>query len=265
VRTLRWVVLVVSVFVALGAGAFYIAWRNSGAHEASLSAAMARFARAVEVAPTAKLQPPAGVYTYRGSGSEHLDKPPKTQQHGPVIPATVIDQPNGCWDFRVDYNAAHWQSWTFCPHNGGLEDAGGATYENWNFVAFQVKTKSTMSCQSTVLFRRAMRVGDHSDGTCTGTESDVGGVTTTSGPDEFLGTEQVDVGGVTVAAYHVREDHAISGAQSGTTQDDFWLATTNGMPLRNERKYVVKSESPIGPVTYTEAGSFALTSLVPQT
>ena len=266
VRLWRWIVVVLVGFVVIGGAAFVVAWRNSGARQVSFEEAKRRFeATSSTVAPRpSPLRPPAGVYLYRGSGSEHLDKPPKSQSQGPSMPATVTFRPDGCWVFRIDYSTGHWQSWTYCARNGGLDEVGGQTYERWDFVVFKVDSTSTFTCPSSVTIRRAMLPGDTWTQTCTGTSSAVKGVVTTSGPMKYLGTERVTVDGKQVPAYHFKQLRTLTGAQQGTQDNDVWFATSNGMPLRNDHHNVVKSDSPIGKVTYTETGTFALTSLQPR-
>jgi hypothetical protein len=51
----------------------------------------------------------------------------------------------------------------------------------------------------------------------------------------------------------------LTGAQTGRQRAGLWFAM-NGLPLRNERKITVNTETAIGSVTYTEDGSFTLTS-----
>ena len=253
------------MLLLLGLGAFVAAWQGSGAHEVSMNSARKRFASSstVPVVPNALL-PPAGVYEYRGSGHESLDKPPKSQDQGPVIPATITHQPNGCWVFRVDYSTGHWQSWNYCTSDGQLDEKGGQTYEKWNFVVFQVASTSTFTCPSSVTILPGMVPGDTWTQTCTGTTSAVKGSVTTAGPYTYIGEETMTIGGTKVAAYHFHRLRTLSGAQTGTEDDEVWFAKSNGMPLRNVRKNVVKSDSPIGKVTYTETGDFTLVSLTPQ-
>ncbi len=263
----RWVALVVAVFVLLGAGAFVVAWRASGARQVSLDEARKRFGSSsttIVAAPANVLRPPAGVYEYGGSGHESLDKPPKSQNQGPLIPATVSPKGANCWTFRADYSTGHWQSWDYCSTNGDLVERGGQTYEKWDFVMFQVTSTSTFTCPSSVTIKPGMKPGDTWTQTCTGTTSAVKGQVTTSGPYTYVGPVTLTIGGTPVAAYRFHRERTLSGAQTGTERDEVWFAQSNAMPLRNDRVNVVHSDSPIGTVTYTESGSFTLQSLTPR-
>ena len=82
-----------------------------------------------EVTGPATLRPPEGVYEYAGEGSERISFPPVSQQDGAVIPGTVTHGADGCWVFRLDYNAAHWQDWRYCPSGGVIADTGGRTHQ----------------------------------------------------------------------------------------------------------------------------------------
>jgi len=266
VRKWRWIVAALVLFAVMGGSAFVIAWRNSGSRPVSFDEARRRYestSSTVLAAPSA-LRPPAGIYVYRGSGTEHLDKPPKSQNQGPGMPATVTYRADGCWVFRLDYSTGHWQSWTYCARNGGLDEVGGQTFERWDFVVFSVDSTSTFTCPSSVTIRSGMLPGDTWTQTCTGTSSAVKGEVTTSGPMTYLGTETLTIGGSRVPAYHFKQLRTLTGAQTGTQENDVWFAKSNGMPLRNDHHNVVKSDSPIGRVTYTETGTFTLQSLKPR-
>jgi hypothetical protein len=254
------------VVVVLGVGAVAL-WRRSGAHEASTGDAERRFHESSSTEPPAPkvLRPPAGVYVYRGSGTEHLSLPPKSQSQGPRMPATVTHRGDGCWTFRIDYSTAHWQTWIYCPRNGGLVELGGETFERWDFVVTKYDSTSTFACNPpSVAIRAALRTGDTWQQRCTGTSSGTKGAATTSGPYRFVGREDVDVGGVAVAAYHFSQTRTLSGSQTGTQTTELWFAVKDGLPLRNERNVTVHTDTVVGSSTYTEHGSFALTSLVPR-
>lgn len=268
-RRRRWRVVaavVVGVLVVIGAVAVVL-WRRSGAHEASTRDAERRFAQSSSTQPPAPkvLRPPAGVYVYRGSGTEQLSLPPKTQHQGPRMPATVTHRRDGCWTFRIDYSTAHWQTWNYCPRDGGLVELGGETFERWDFVVTKYDSTATFTCTpAAVAIRAAMRPDDEWKQTCTGTSSGTTGPATTSGPYRFVGREDVDVGGVAVPAYHFHQTRTMSGSQKGTQEAELWFAVKDGLPLRNERTVTVDTDTVVGSSTYTEHGSFALTSLVPR-
>ena len=59
-------------------------------------------------------------------------------------------------------------------------------------------------------------------------------------------------------------DRTLSGSQAGFERYDMWYSVLDGLPVETVRHVDVKSSSPIGTVTYTENGSYSLTSLTPQ-
>ncbi|HUI48728.1 MAG TPA: hypothetical protein VL119_08525, partial [Acidimicrobiia bacterium] len=139
---------VIGLVVVVAGSVFLILWRRSGAHEVSTNAARKRFEQSssssvTEPATNLAVRPAAGVYVYRGSGTEHLSLPPKSQAQGPQMPGTVLLTANGCWTFRIDYSSQHWQTWNYCPRGGGLVELGGQTFERWNFVFTTYDSTST--------------------------------------------------------------------------------------------------------------------------
>lgn len=259
--------MIVSVIVVALSG-LVVLWRRSGAHQVSTDDARRRFAANSSTQPPnpAVLRPPAGVYVYRGSGTERLSLPPKEQKQGPRMPATVTHRDDGCWTFRIDYSSQHWQTWIYCPRAGGLVELGGETFERWDFVFTKYDSTSTFTCEPpAVAIRAVMRPGDQWQQTCRGTSSGTEGEGVTSGPYTFVGEDRVMVGGTTVPAYRFRQERTLSGSQTGTQETDLWFAQKDGLPLRNERVQTVHADTVVGSSTYTERGSFELTSLQPQT
>ena len=256
------------VLVAGAAGVFVVLWRGSGAHEASTQDARKRFRQSsssVKPPDTATLRPAAGVYLYRGEGTERLSLPPKSQHQGPRMPATVTYRADGCWTFRIDYNSRHWQNWVYCPAAGGLVERGGQTFETWDFVFTKYDSTSSFTCDPpSVVIRKDMRAGDSWKQSCQGTSSGTKGVAVTSGPFTFVGEESVDVGATPVAAYHFHQQRTLHGSQTGSQSSDLWFAKDDGLPLRNDRDVTVHTDTVVGSSTYTEHGSFRLTSRQPQ-
>ncbi len=242
-------------------------WRHSGAHEVSTSAAQRRFAASSSTQPARAgvLQPPAGVYVYRGSGSEHLSLPPKSQGQGPNLPGTVTHRSDGCWTLRIDFSTQHWQTWNYCPRDGGLIETGGETWERWDFVVTSYDSTSTFTCDpASVVIRAGMRAGDAWEQRCRGTSSGTKGDAVSAGTFTFVGAEEVVVGADRVPAYHFRQERTLSGNQTGTQTADLWFAVKDGLPLRNDRTVDIRTDTVVGASTYTEHGSFQLTSLQPQ-
>ena len=260
-------IVIAGVFV-IAVGIFVVLWRRSGAHEVSTGEARRRFdaSSSTQAANPAVLRPAAGVYAYRGSGSEHLSVPPKSQKQGPNMPATVTHRDDGCWTFRIDYSSQHWQTWIYCPRHGGLVELGGQTFERWDFVFTKYDSTSTFTCDPpSVTIRAVPQPGDQWQQTCRGTSSGTKGEAVTAGPCTFVGDDTVTVGGRPVPAYHFHQERTLSGSQSGTQTADLWFAMKDGLPLRNERTQTVHTNTVVGSSTYTEHGSFALMSLQPQT
>jgi hypothetical protein len=266
-RHWRRVVIAVAAIGLVGAAVFTVLWRDTGARPVSTEEARRRFSQSSSTQPpnTALLRPPAGVYLYRGNGTERLSVPPKSQAQGPTMPGTVTHGADGCWTFRIDYSNHHWQSWRYCARNGGLVDRGGQTFAAWDFVVFTYDNTADFTCDPpSIVVRARMDPGDEWMQRCEGTNSAVDGVTVSEGPYTYVGEESVDVGGTSVPAYHFRQRRELSGGQTGSNVVDMWFARDNGLPLRNERKLTVHADTIAGKSTYTEDGRFRLTSLTPQ-
>ena len=171
---------------------------------------------------------------------------------------------DGCWVFRLDYNAAHWQDWRYCPSDGVIADTGGRTHQTWDFGVTEVESLTTFRCDPPGPLFPPGEPGWTVPHRCVGSSDQVEGIATSAGPWRYVGPERVTIDGEQVDAWHLRQERTISGAQDGSQTADFWFRE-DGLLLRSERDVEVRSPSPIGDVTYTETGSVTLTGLEPRT
>lgn len=207
----------------------------------------------------------AGVYLYRGDGSEKTSFPPLTEEQGPTMPATITPDGAGCWRFRIDYNSHHWQDWRYCADPSGVVTTGGRTFARRDFGSFKVDNTSTFTCaEPEAMLWEGMQVGESRRGTCTGTSTAIDGSTTSTGPTTYIGDDDIEVGGQTIRARHLRYDRELSGAQQGTEQADWWVDPATMLPIRNEHRVSVDTKVGTLAITYTEVTSYALTSLTPE-
>ncbi len=208
--------------------------------------------------------PIAGLYRYQGSGHERTSFPPLAEDQGPAMPATVTVDADGCWVLQIDYNTHHWQNWTYCTANGELREKRGATFSRRVLGTSNIDNTSEFVCEPVALITAAAdRPGTSRPRSCTGKGSLVPNVTTVAGTMTVVGDEVIDVGGAPVPSVHVRHDLTYTGGQTGTETSEQWFATSTGLPLRNEHHIAVNTDTPFGPITYTEDAQFALQTASP--
>ena len=267
-RRARIVAAIVAVVLVAATATFVVLWNRVTTRPVSIPEARRRAGAAGygtdQSATATPLRPAAGIYAYRGEGTEELDKPPRSQSQGPGIPGTVTHLAGRCWKFRVDYNTNHWQSWDYCSTGSGLTEQGGSFFQRLDMVITKVETSSTYTCDPPAdTIRAAQRVGDQWKQNCHGTSTTATGEIIAAGPYRYLGQEDLNIGGRRVKALHYRWSRTLTGGQTGTEAGDFWFDAETGLPLRNRRVVTVHSDSPIGRVTYDEKGSFLLASMTP--
>lgn len=257
--------LVAAVVAALVA---VVVWGGSGGHEVGTDEAARRLGDAT-TAPSSTpagagslVLPPVGVYRYVGGGTDALSSPPKEQTEGPDMPATVEHRADGCWTFRIDYHSNHWQTWDYCiDGEGRLVEEGGSTFQRWDFGVFVQESTTTFACEESVTVDPAAAPGDEWTQTCGSVGVDP--ASTSAGPYELVGFESLTIGGRQVDAVHHRRTRTMSGGQRGTEVSDVWFRRSDGLPLRNERRIEVGTDTVIGEVRYTEDAHFELTSTDP--
>jgi len=267
-RRVRVAAAVVGAVVIAGVATFIVLWSRVSTQPVSMDEARRRADGAGQGTdqPTAAthFRPAAGIYRYRGEGTERLDKPPTSQTQGPDIPGTVTHLDGTCWRLRVDYNTNHWQSWDYCSTGTALTERAGAFFQRLDLVVAQVETSSMYTCDPPVdAIRAAQRAGDHWTQECRGTSTGSTGEVNSAGPYTYVGQEELVIGGSRVKALHYHRSRTLTGAQTGTEDINVWFDVDTGLPLKNQRAITVHSDSLIGGVTYDENGSFQLASMTP--
>ena len=267
-RRTRVIGLVAVILVVCG-GAFTWRWRQRGPERPSVAGAIGRFRTSSTVSsPAVSSGPKAGVYIYKGTGSEKLSFLATSQTQGPTEPGTITAQPNGCWQFRIDYNSFHHQTWNRCPKGGKLFESGGTADQRFDFVSFKMGEHSVTTCTPPVVIADlAATPGSTVPVHCTGRSRTTKTTFTQTGVAVFVGRETVEVGKVRVPAVHTREELTLTGGQTGNSTVDIWFAVSDGLPLKESHiiKVVSPAPAPLEHVTYTELGRWQLTSTTPRT
>jgi hypothetical protein len=261
-------VSVLLVLIAVGA-VFVWRWENRGPSAPSISDAIGRFRTSSTAAGATgePLIPPGGVYLYDGSGRESLSFMSTKQSQGPTEPGTVVRQPDGCWQFRIDYNSFHFQTWTRCAGSDKLTESGGTTAQKFDFATFKMAEHSTVTCAPFVVVDLSAKDGTTWPVRCDGRSKTTKESFVQQGVVTFVGREPVTVDGATVPAVHTRERLRLSGGQTGTVDIDLWFAADSGLPLNETHSIRVVSPAPppLGHVTYAEDGTWHLESTTPRT
>lgn len=267
-RTRFFGMLLVLVVVA-GCGMFAWRWQQRGPGHASVGGAIGRFRASPTVtAPTGTLEPRPGVYLYSGAGSESLSFLSTHQGQGPTEPGTVSLGSDGCWQFRIDFNSFHSQTWSRCSAGGRLVESGGTTTQRFDFVSFKMSEHSSVTCDPPfVVADLAGAPGATTPVRCVGRSETTKSTFTQAGTATFVGREHVTVGDASVPALHTREDLLLTGGQTGEVRFDVWFAAANGLPLKESHSINVVSPAPapLDHVTYSELGRWQLQSMTPRT
>jgi len=268
-RRTRFFGMLLMLVVVGGCGMFAWRWEQRGPGRASVGGAIGRFRSSAAVTtPTRALQPRPGVYLYSGTGSESLSFLSTHQGQGPTEPGTVTLQPNGCWQFRIDFNSFHYQTWSRCATNGKLTESGGTTGQKFDFVTLAMSERSGVTCDPPfVVAEIGGTPGATSPVRCVGHSQTTKSTFVEVGTSTFVGRDTVAVGDTDVPALHNRETLLLTGGQTGEVHVDIWFAASDGLPLKETHSIHVVSPAPapLNQVTYDELGSWQLQSLSPRT
>jgi hypothetical protein len=265
----RWrLAVLIALAVLVGGGSLAWRWQQRGPGRASVTGAISRFRGSSSSAGgTASLEPRPGVYVYEASGSESLSFMGTRQVQGPTDPGTIVVRPNGCWQFRIDFNSFHRQTWNRCATGGRLLESGGTTDQRFDFGVFSSSEHTDVKCTPPIVVADlGARAGAKSPIHCSGRSRTTKTTFEQTGVATFVGRGAVVVGGVRVAGLHTQEDMRLSGGQTGEVHVDIWFASTTGLPLKEVHsiRVVSPAPAPLDHVTYSEHGSWQLTSGMPR-
>lgn len=210
-------------------------------------------------------RPPSGVYTAAGNGRASIDFPPTSQSYGATVPVIVRADADGCWTTEVDFNDAFRQTWHHCVIDGDVVERSSRTSTRWDLGVMTIDEHADFVCDPPgVIIRAGERRAEVSRYSCVGTSDAIDGSTTSDVSYSMVGAESVDVGGTMVPAFHYVEVDTLTGAQRGTTTIEYWYAIESFLLVRMERDIALRTDSPVGSVTFTENGSWQLQSLDPR-
>jgi hypothetical protein len=267
-RVGRIVLIVGLVLLLVVGGTAAVLWfGRDEARERRDDEALDDFRQSGAVAGAAEGRPAAGVYTGTAEGQESIGLPGMDESLGPNAPVTITHGDAGCFTYRVDLNTHHWRTWSFCPEGDvAFALVGLETYSTRDVPGLDLSTRVTYTCETPVPYLWTdPEVGDRREGACTGVSDQLDGPTADAGVVEVLEVASVTVAGRQVDAVRVRSTDELSGAQTGTEVDEWWLDAATGLPLRLVIDSRASSDSPLGSIDYVETASVELTSLEPRT
>jgi hypothetical protein len=210
-------------------------------------------------------RPPAGVYVADATGKASISLPPATQSYGATLPVTVTHEGDNCWSTEVDFNNSFRQTWHYCIEDGNLTEHGNFTTTRWDLGLMAITNETTFECEPPgVLIRTGEATGQSSDYSCAGHSDSVAGETRSDITVESVGLENLTIDGVEVPTYHYVEVDTLTGAQRGVTKVEYWYSADEFHLVRMARDIDLKTNSPVGDITYRETGGWKLASLTPQ-
>jgi hypothetical protein len=242
------VALAVALVVAAADG--FLLWGRTLATPVGADQAAASF---LKVPPATELpgpRPPAGVYHYRTSGYERVDRFGIDRAY-PAETVRVISWRGGCrWRETVPIFTQHVETYDFCAAGTDAEDFASET----SLTYFLVPGTQRLACAPV---GRRLLAGRPPGATrrwrC------VQGASVSANTTIYVGPATVQTAIGQVATRHLRLITALSGQSSGGAVRDLWLAS-DGLVVKEDRQVNLKVRSAfVGLLTYEEEASFLLT------
>ena len=196
-------------------------------------------------------RPPAGVYRYRTSGHERVDRYGIDRAY-PAETVRVISWRGGCrWRETVPIFTQHTETYDFCADGTDAADFAYAT----SLTYFLVPGAQRFACAP--VGRRLLsgqRPGTARRWRC------VQGTSVSANTTVYVGPETVQTDTGPVATRHLRLIAALSGESTGGAVRELWLDPT-GLVVKEQRQVSLRVRSAfVGLLTYEERAGFLLTS-----
>jgi hypothetical protein len=194
-------------------------------------------------------RPPAGVYRYRTSGYERVDRFGVERAY-PAETVRVISWRGGCrWRETVPIFTQHVETYDFCSGGGDADDFAYAT----RLTYFLVPGVQRFACAP--VGRRLLggqRPGAARSWRC------MEGASTSVNTTVYVGPETVQTGAGPVQTRHLRLVTGLAGQSTGGAVRELWL-DRDGLVVKEQREVSLRVRSGfVGLLTYEERASFLL-------
>jgi hypothetical protein len=246
-RRLLRVAAAVAVAVALTDG--FLLWARGLATPVGPERAAAGYLAPAPAGDLPGPRPPAGVYRYRTTGYERIDRFGVERRY-PAETVRVVTWRGGCrWRETVPVFTQHVETYDFCATGTDAEDFAYAT----RLTYFLVPGVQRFACAPAG--RRLLtgaRPGATRSWRC------VQGTSASVNTTVFVGPETVPTPAGPVPTRHLRLLTALSGQSQGGAVRDLWL-DRDGLVIKEVRQVGLKVSSGfVGRLTYEERATFVL-------
>lgn len=209
--------------------------------------------RTTSTSPTATQVPPGvlGTFSYATTGYEETSFP-GTHRDFPRT-STITNKREGCgvastWKPIPE----HVQKQVLCPAGNAIK----VTAYQTTISFYGQSSGENFTCTGpSYVYKPDVKAGDTWKYTCKSADA------VAKQTAHVIGYQTIDVGGTAVRTLHVHLATTLTGGASGTSAQDYWIAT-NKPVLVKEKGTVVANQ---GNVRYDERYSLALKSLSPKT
>jgi hypothetical protein len=238
-----------AVALLVAAADVFLLWGRGLATPVGPERAAASFLAAPPAGELPGPRPPAGVYRYRTSGYERVDRFGVERTY-PAETTRVISWRGGCrWRETVPIFTQHVETYDFCATGDDAEDFAYAT----SLTYFLVPGVQRFACAPV---GRRLLAGRPPGSSRTWRCAE--GASVSANTTVYVGPETVHTPAGPVATRHLRLLTALSGQSSGGAVRDLWL-DPDGLVVREDRQVSLQVSSGfVGRLTYDERASFLL-------
>jgi len=225
-------------------------------------------ADAADAEAVGKRRPDEGIYAYVATGKDSINVlgNTRTAPYGPTASVAIVHEDADCYSAKLTLRTGYTEKMDLCLR--GSETIRVGVHRSQHLAVLGgILVSTVMTCKPgdtmTLLSPAPEQEWPH---ICTGRneESETGTSQFTSGgPYEYVGEEDVVVGGAAIRTRHLREELVVTGSQQGTNNVDWYFAVEDGLLVRLVRKTSIAFPTAFFSAYYTEDADLTLVSTTP--
>lgn len=253
-------IALIVVVALVGTGWGVLSWLRTGPRVVSVDEVVNNFRSTTTIAGQQVEQnkyplPPEGVYIYDTTGRESLEGPLSETHTYPSESAITVTHTTCGFSWRWDVFERRSDVSNWCWTDAGIIETDTST----DHIFFKVHDKRAFECTPPAIVMPSKIPASNLPGAVC-----EGGDTVNTKSVEYLGTEELTVGGEKVETVVMKNVDVAGNKSTGQSAVTMWLRRSDGLVVKMRREADIGNDSIVGKISYVEDITLVLKSLSPK-